>query len=45
MSWLHRHTEVMEKALDDDGKLAMTIRVDPDKVGVVRAKFPALTHH
>jgi GTP-binding protein HflX len=45
VSWLHRHTEVMEKALDDDGKLAMTVRVDPDKVGVVRAKFPALTHH
>ena len=42
VSWLHRHTEVMEKALDEDGKLAMTVRVDPDKAGVVRAKFPAL---
>ena len=42
VSWLHRHTEVIEKALDEDGKLAMTVRVDPDKAGVVRAKFPAL---
>jgi GTPase len=42
VSWLHRNTEVMEKALDEDGKLAMTVRVDPDRVGVVRAKFPAL---
>ena len=36
MSWLHRNTEVMEKALDEDGKLAMTVRVDPDRAGVVR---------
>lgn len=42
VSWLHRNTEVMEKALDEDGKLAMTVRVDPDRAGVVRAKFPAL---
>ena len=42
VSWLYRHTEVLEKALDEDGKLAMTVRVDPDKAGVVRAKFPAL---
>ena len=45
VSWLHRHTEVMEKALDDDGKLAMTVRVDPSQAGAVRAKFPALLHH
>ena len=45
VSWLHRHTEVMEKSLDDDGKLAMTVRVDPDKAGVVRAKFAALPAH
>jgi GTP-binding protein HflX len=45
VSWLHRHTEVMEKSLSDDGKLAMTVRVDPGKAGVVRTKFPALAHH
>jgi GTP-binding protein HflX len=45
VSWLHRHTEVMEKAMDDDGKLAMTVRVDPSQAGKVRAKFPALSRH
>ena len=42
VSWLHRHTEVMEKSLDAEGKLAMTVRVDPAKANVVRAKFGAL---
>jgi hypothetical protein len=36
---------VMEKSLGDDGKLAMTVRVDPSKAGVVRAKFTALPAH
>jgi len=39
VSWLHRHTEVMDKSLSDDGKLAMTVRVDPDKAGAVKTKF------
>jgi GTP-binding protein HflX len=39
VSWLHRHTEVMEKALAPDGSLAMTVRVDPSKAEAVRAKF------
>jgi GTP-binding protein HflX len=40
MSWLHRHTEVMEKSLGDDGKMAMTVRVDPTRTEAVKAKFP-----
>lgn len=39
MSWLYRNTEVMEKSLGEDGKMAMTVRVDPAKAGAVRAKF------
>ena len=31
--------------MSEDGKLAMTVRVDPSRVGVVRAKFPAHSHH
>jgi GTP-binding protein HflX len=42
VSWLHRNTEVMDKTLDEAGRLAMTVRVDPAKAGVVRTKFPAL---
>src|SRR5262245_2616726 len=31
VSWLHRHTEVMAKTLQDDGSLAVTVRADPAK--------------
>ena len=39
VSWLHRHTEVIRKAMDEAGHLAMTVRADPDKANAVRAKF------
>ena len=42
VSWLHRHTEVMAKSLGEDGRLAMTVRVDPANAGAVKAKFPEL---
>jgi GTP-binding protein HflX len=41
VSWLHRHAEVMTKSLGDNGRLAVTVRVDPTKADAVRAKFPA----
>jgi GTP-binding protein HflX len=39
VSWLHRHSEVMSKDMDEHGKLAMTVRVEPDKAARVKAKF------
>jgi GTP-binding protein HflX len=39
VSWLHRHTEVMEKSLDAEGRYAMKVRVAPDRVDEVTAKF------
>jgi GTPase len=40
VSWLHRHTEVLAKAMDEKNeRLAMTVRADPDKAKAVRAKF------
>jgi GTP-binding protein HflX len=39
VSWLHRHTEVIHKAMDDTGHIAMTVRANPDKANAVRAKF------
>jgi GTP-binding protein HflX len=39
VSWLHRHTEVMDKAMADDGRLTMTVRVEPGKVEAVKARF------
>ncbi len=43
LSWLYRHSEVLEKHLRDDGQLAVTVRAAPDKAARVRAKF-ALGH-
>jgi GTPase len=40
VSWLHRHTEVISKGMDEkSGLLAMTVRASPDKAKAVRAKF------
>jgi GTP-binding protein HflX len=45
VSWLHRHTEVISKAMDDKtGHLAMTVRTAPDKADAVRAKFAGTIH-
>jgi GTPase len=39
VSWLHRHTEVLMKSVDENGVIAMTVRADPEKAARVRAKF------
>jgi GTPase len=39
MSWLHRHAEVLARSAGDDDKLHMTVRVDPERAEMVRAKF------
>jgi GTP-binding protein HflX len=45
VSWLHRHTEVIHKTMDEDsGRIAMTVRADADKAGAVRAKFARAVH-
>jgi hypothetical protein len=42
VSWLHRHTEVIHKVADvTNGRIAMTVRVDPAMAAQVRAKFAA----
>ena len=46
VSWLHRHTEVLQKSIDETGIIAMTVRADPDKAARLRARFaipPAVT--
>jgi GTPase len=45
VSWLHRNTEVMAKALRDDGRLAVTVRADPANAERVRAKFSDAVVH
>lgn len=39
MSWLHRHAEVLARTEGDDGRMHMTVRVAPDKAGLVKARF------
>jgi GTP-binding protein HflX len=39
LSWLYRHSEVLSKGMDDDGKLAVTVRADPKNADMVRRKF------
>ena len=41
MSWLHRHVEVLTRDPGADGRMHMTVRVAPDRAGIVRAKFGA----
>jgi GTP-binding protein HflX len=40
VSWLHRHTELIHKVADvATGRIAMTVRVEPDKADAVRERF------
>jgi GTP-binding protein HflX len=39
VSWLHRHAEVLDRSLLDNGRIGMTVRVDPHKADLVRRKF------
>jgi GTP-binding protein HflX len=41
VSWLHRNTEVMAKSMREDGRYAVTVRVDPTKADIVRRKYAA----
>jgi len=40
MSWLHRHTEVIRKGLNErTSRIAMTVRADAERAEAVRARF------
>ena len=40
VSWLHRHTEVIRKAVDEEtGRIAMTVRADAARANAVRERF------
>jgi GTPase len=40
LSWLYRHSEVLEKHMRDDGHLAVTVRADPMNADMVRHRYP-----
>jgi GTP-binding protein HflX len=39
-SWLHRHGEVLNRKLSKEGRLEVTIRVEPDKIAMIKRRFP-----
>ena len=41
LSWLYRHTEVMDEDDRDDGQLAVTVRADPAKAELVAPNLDA----
>src|SRR3954468_1528950 len=41
VSWLHRNSEVMAKAMREDGRLGMTVRADATNAERIRGKFEA----
>jgi GTP-binding protein HflX len=41
VSWLHRNSEVMAKAMREDGRLGMTVRADATNAERIRGKFTA----
>jgi GTP-binding protein HflX len=42
LAWLHRQCEVLSRRLDENGRMAVTVRVDASKVGEVRRRFPSV---
>jgi len=41
LGWLHRQTEVLARELNANGRLEVTVRVDPRRVDEVRKRFPS----
>jgi GTPase len=39
LSWLYRNAEVLNKSSGNDGRIAVTVRADPAKADIVRARF------
>jgi GTPase len=44
VSWLYRNAEVMSQAMHEDGRLAVTVRVDPAKAATLQRKFSVSGH-
>jgi len=42
LSWLYRHSEVLDRAMGEDGRLAVTVRADAKNAEIVRRKYAAI---
>ncbi len=45
MGWLYRHGEVLERTLEPDGAMQVTIRLAPEKAALVKRRFGARKVH
>nr|WP_309298804.1 GTPase HflX [Hansschlegelia plantiphila] len=41
-NWLHRHGDVMDRRVGDDGAVSVTVRVEPERVEGIRRRFAAV---
>jgi GTP-binding protein HflX len=39
LSWLYRHSQVLSKDMNGDGRLAVTVRADAKNAGIMRQKY------
>jgi len=42
LSWLYRHSEVLDRAMGEDGRLTVTVRADAKNAEIVRKKYAAI---
>jgi len=42
LSWLYRHSEVLDRAMGEDGRLAVTVRADAKNAEIVKRKYAAI---
>jgi len=43
LSWLYRHSEVLSRELNEDGRLALSVRADSKNAEMVKHKYPGTT--
>jgi GTP-binding protein HflX len=43
LSWLYRHSEVLSREMQPDGRLAVSVRTDPKNAEIVKHKYPETT--
>nr|WP_081433738.1 GTPase HflX [Beijerinckia indica] len=42
LHWLHEHTEVMHKSIDEDGTIHVSVRVAPERAEPIKRRFGAM---
>jgi GTP-binding protein HflX len=43
LSWLYRHSEVLSREMNEEGRLALSVRADAKNAALVKHKYPETT--